>query len=184
MVKSENNSEYKNESQLESDFYQHLIDSGKYCLIKRQYKTSIDDTRLDIICIDSDFQLIIFELKMRLNMKAIEQADSYRTKYIPKQCYVVFHSPLSTIIRKKIETDSTEIGIIEFRENKINIIRESPIDLNSQLPEDMMLRLNADYLTKNKIITLENSWFTDMWRNYSIQKMIEMGYITEKYRRK
>lgn len=181
-MKSDKN-EYRTEQDLETAFMQYLIDSKKYCLIKRQFKTSTGNTRLDIICIDHGFQLIIFELKLKLNMSAINQAEAYNSEYLPKASYTVYHNPLSNSMKRKINEYSGDIGIIEYRNKSFNLIREAKMNYVTNLPEFMLLRLNTDYLS-DSFITTDNSWFTDSWRKYSIDKMIKMGYNTENYRKK
>ena len=178
---------FESEYELETAVFQHLISTGDYCLLKRQFTIKGQSHRVDILGVTKvGLHLVIFELKRSIHRDSIAQAESYMKKFRPRGAFVIFSEPMTPVYEKYVADYQGSIGVCHFTgEEMAPLITIRPPIINKEdkeLPNYLMLRLSVDHMKQFDTFN-HNVFYTDQWEQYNRRKLAEHGLKTAEDRK-
>lgn len=164
-----------NEKILEKDyeiaFKNYLKDLGSFLYIHNQFSINSQKWRIDVLCVDYNYDLWIFELKIKYHKSYFGQLTDYIKKIKPKYAVLVTPSPSPNLFQK-------EFGYWQFDAEHGVVYRMDGKEWYSrQIPLYLQLRMSEEYVNK------QNNFMTNQWINYNRRFLADAGYTTKIHRK-
>ncbi len=162
-----------NEYEYETEFVKNLKASQNFHYIHRQFCTiHRGSKRLDVLAIDLNFDMWIFELKVEYHKKHLGQIADYLREFKPK--YAILVTPDLPNFK-----EFGGVGYWQFVSEVGVLYRYDGIERDGRsIPMYMQLRMSADYVCNKKHV-----WFDEIWTDYNRRILYNHGYVTKAHRK-
>lgn len=160
------------ETEMEKKVFEYLKRTNNYCCLRRQFCIKKGMHRFDIVGVDNNIRLWIFELKVSYSNIALGQILDYAAKVKPAYACLVFANGEPSNI------PNMNISIYKWYDDTLIPIVENVYRFGACIPDYIAIRLNAYY--QRDILGVRDKFYgTKLWDNYCKKRFAHWGLKTD-----
>lgn len=153
-----------NEKELNEELFYWLCGTKRVNYVESEFGVGTK-MRLDMLSVDFDMRMTVFEIKTCLKKNDFGQLKTYVLSYKPKYAYFVYEQRKCEMIE--------DFGYIRYENGNFIIEQESPVIFDLNIPKYLHLRMSPEYKRNKKLV-----WYNQLWIAFNRDFLKRIGLKT------